>query len=280
MNLSNKLTVVATVIAVTVALNVPAQAAITTAGTLFVDLDARHATAGTSSWTNDGTLGNFVEGGNPVVDTFGGIRGVYFNGSTDYYECLENAPGGLIGNNPMRSIEIWAYNTVIVQEETMVAWGKRGGPDGSNMSFNYGTQSNWGAVVHWGSGPDMGWNGAPKSGAWHHLVYTHDGTYSRIYADGILMNEEDHSGILNTHGDTPITIAAQRNGAGGIEWAYMGSLAIGNVRIHDGALSQDQIINNYQEDFNRFVPIPAPGAIILGSIGIGIVSWLRRQRTI
>ena len=60
----------------------------------------------------------------------------------------------------------------------------------------------------------------------------------------------------------------------------MGSLAIGNVRIHDGALSQMDVFNNYQEDFNRFIPIPAPGAIVLGSIGIDFVGWLRRRRAI
>jgi len=254
------------VVVVMGALAPAAHAGLITAGTLFVDLDARDATAGTASWANAGTLGAFVESGDPVVANLGANSnpGVSFNGSTDYYQG-DIAPAGLVGPNPTRTIEAWVYNPAIAAEETVVAWGHRGGPTGTNMSFNYGSNPDFGAVGHWGW-PDMGYNGTPAAGEWHHLVYTHDGAFTRIYADGELRNVEDHTADLNTHAGTRITVAAQLdNAAGTVTGGLRGSLSIANLRIHDGALTAPDVTNNYNEDAARFgkavVGPPAPGPV-------------------
>lgn len=254
-----------------------ADAQIQTAGPLFVNVDATTAPLGNlTNIANSGTLGGLFEarGGGasiPRVAIAGssGTRGVQFDGG-DYMQhvagsggALVFAPGGLVGLNATRSIEVWALNPTIDSEETLLSWGRRGGPDGSNMSFNYGFQNQFGAVGHWGAGgPDLGWNdagGAPQAGVWHHLVYTFDGQTTRVYADGVLQNSEFlGSGIINTHASLPINFATQIEADGVTPTPTLrGSLTLARVRVHDGVLAPAQIVNNYEFEKAAFQDPPA-----------------------
>ena len=227
-----------------------------TAGDLLVDLKATNPSAATATWENEGTLDDFTRIGNPVVEEILGVTAVHLNsdnpngGWDDAYQG-ELAPASVTGNST-RSIEVWAYNPndgLQSALETMVAWGRRGGPGGTNLAFAYGNHGTWGAVGHWG-GPDMPWfpgGGSPTLGQWHHLAYTFDGSTTRVYADGVMTNSEVTA--LNTHTGTTINLGAQ-NGNGGVidlGGGEPGSLALANVRVHTGVLSDVQVMNNFNE---------------------------------
>jgi hypothetical protein len=241
----------------------PQAEGIESAGTLFVNLDAADATAGTATWANAGSLGDFTQVGGPFVSSVGGlVPAVVFDGMDDAYVSVDNAPAGIVGLDATRSIEAWVFNPSIAAEETVVAWGHRGGPDGTNMSFNYGNNGAYGAVGHWGS-PDIGWNnagGAPAANEWHHLVYTYDGTTTRVYADGALANSETMgAGRINTHANTKLAVASQFEPDGvTLTGGLKGSFGIGRVRVHDDVLSDAQILANYSEEKASFPNPPEP----------------------
>jgi hypothetical protein len=237
-----------------------AQAQVQVAGELLVNVDAVSLPFGPlTSITNSGTLGGVFEarGGAAAIPTIGqpnsnATVGIVFDGG-DYLQHVD-APGGalvmapatLVGISPTTTIEAWILNPAVPDEETIVSWGYRGGPEGSNMSFLYGSNPSYGAVGHWGA-PDLGWNnggGAPQPNVWHHLVYTFDGTTQSVYVDGALTNSE--AVVLNTHAGTAINIGAQYDDSAGVVTAGLrASSTIARLRIHSEALTTEQVAGNY-----------------------------------
>src|ERR1044071_4235028 len=139
-------------VCLTGALALPARAQVQIAGSLLVDVDATAAPFGSlSSITNRGVLGGFFEarGGAAATPVIGqptpiATRGIVLDGG-DYMQHVASIGGALVpadatlvGASPTRSIEAWVLNPAIGDEETIVSWGKRGGPEGSNLTFNYG----------------------------------------------------------------------------------------------------------------------------------------------
>ncbi|MES2707366.1 MAG: LamG-like jellyroll fold domain-containing protein [Verrucomicrobiota bacterium] len=233
---------------------------------VLVNLDATSLPAGPiTSWTNAGSLGgSFTSDGAAEVAAINGVKAVNLTG--DYF-VGPPAPASVTGVNPNRSVEVWAYNAELTGEETMVAWGRRGGGDGTNMSFNYSTDAGYGAAGQWGAVPDIGWNGAPAAGVWHHLVYTYDGGGAagagtcRVYADGVLKNSE-FQGVLNTYGPPLPFILGGQNDANSLPQVFNTGLTIARVRVHDTVLGMEQIQDAYAAELPTFRPgetfVPGP----------------------
>ncbi|MEM7392726.1 MAG: LamG-like jellyroll fold domain-containing protein, partial [Verrucomicrobiota bacterium] len=241
-------------------------------GPLLVELDAADLALGPiTTWENAGGLGgSFAASGDPMVEVIDGVTGVTLDGDGDYFEGPVTT-ASLEGNNP-RSIIAWVYNPELASEETVISWGKRGGPDGTNMSFNHGFHNNFGAVGHWGGGgPDIGWNpasmeegddpgvlGDAQQATWTHISYTQTGSYTKVFTNGRLSNEEEAD--LNTHGGLGILVGAQREADGvAVTGGLKGSLTIASVSVYEGALSDADILADYEATKDGF---PDSGGVV------------------
>ncbi|HYG25070.1 MAG TPA: LamG-like jellyroll fold domain-containing protein [Verrucomicrobiae bacterium] len=253
-------------------------AQIQSAGTLWVNVDATALAIGSvNNVPNGGALGGTFEargGGTtvPIATNVAGVVAMMFDGSNDYLQLADSIGGslvppasGLAGVNESASIEVWVYNPTVGTEESMVSWGRRG-TAGANRTFSYGYSGQLGAAVHHGAGAtDLGWEdngGAPLNHKWHHLVYTFDGTTTRVYADGVLMNSEPVS--INVATNSGIMLGAQWNAAGTAVGGQYASLAMAKVRVHDGALTASQVLNNFNVEKTAFIP-GGPAAALLAS---------------
>ncbi len=238
-----------------------------TALSVLVNLDASGLDDGTiGSWANAGTLGGtFDASGDPMVESIDGVKGVTLDGTGDWLVGPTSIPS--IEGGSARSIEAWVYNPEIAGEETVVSWGRRGGPEGSNVSFNHGGHPEFGAVGHWGA-PDIGWNDTEEAAIWSHIVYSQDGNTTRVYTNGVLASSED--GItLNTHSGQGIVVGAQWDNETAVNEGLSGSLSVSLVRVYDGALSDDEVTTVYNERAESFgrTPVFGPPIVELDSRG-------------
>lgn len=149
------------------------RADVTVAEDLLVDLRAEDLPygEGATTWPNHGSLGDFTADGSPLVEDVAGMKAVTFDGGS-WFDGPTSTAG--IEGDGTRSIEVWAYNPSLGEpEETTVSWAHRGGPDGTNMAFNYCTHGTWGSVGHWG-GARHGLVGKPLACPRRQLVVASD----------------------------------------------------------------------------------------------------------
>ena len=269
-----------------------AHAQIQTAGDLLIDLNFTTLTPGDLTFVaNPGTAAGGFEaigaaGTIPKVQTVPNstVKALSFDGSDFMVSVTEqtplggtpsrlDAPAQLAGFQPVRSVEAWVYNNAPLDEETVLAWGKRGGGDGTNFSCLYGSNTTWGALGQWGA-PDLPWGTLPPSGTWHHVTWVHTGpgdggaippNTTFLYVDGVLNNQED-AGALTTH-LTPILLGSQWEGDGVTPTVPLrGSMYLGKVRIHSGVLSDANVLNNYNFEKAGFPATAASATLASGPV--------------
>jgi hypothetical protein len=232
---------------------------------VYVDLRANHFSTGGTIWTNLGVFGNFTGVAAPVLVTnvsYTGIPGVYFNGNGSAFVGPNTVPA--IDGNGARSVEVWAYKTNFLTEETALAEGTRGVYAG-NLAINWSPNTSWGAAAHWAD--DVGWPtvaATPSLNQWHYLVYTYDGNNTcLIYVDGGLV-ATGSVGVLNTASSEPILIGAQRGASNGPPAGQWFQGFINSVRETSGVMSSNAVAANY-----AMGPLTAAARPVLSLIGAG-----------
>jgi len=172
----------------------------------------------------------------------------------------------------------------LVSEYSLRAWIKPGNLAGWTRSIlmkraspyaslNYELYQHYGEIHSFFY--DGGFRGAKTgsvltSGVWHDLVTTWDGVYMKIYMDGVLRaTSDDLSAYSPATNDLAIDVGGEVSQT---NWWFYG--AIDEVAIYNQALTQAEVENLHS------AVIPAPGALLLGSLGMGLVGWMRRRRTL
>ncbi|MCX6345361.1 MAG: DUF6055 domain-containing protein [Armatimonadetes bacterium] len=204
-------------------------------GKLLVDLHAEIMLAvdknqKVNNWFNAGYLwGDFGDFGfagpkakYPSLTTVDGVKAVTFTGGqllkgsplvedkdiTDGIRGNLLAPASMIGAGEY-AVEVWAYNPSFEPNETLISWG-----DGS--------------LIY----PEAKFAPVKK---WHHIVVIHSGDENKLYVDGKLQTTYKGGGSARAG----FVLGSATDGKN----AFTGSIAV--VRVHEKALSEDQIAKNF-----------------------------------
>jgi hypothetical protein len=265
----------------------------------IVDIDA--TTLGVADGTvigsiaNPGSAGVFTTVTGTVVAAShapnqGGtpIQGLGFGGSK-----MQSAitPGSLgLTGNATHSVRAWVFNPAFGGEEAVVAWGRRGGPDGTNNGFHQGDHTAFGANGHWGGVHDTPWgNGADDIdatiGVWANLTWTYDSATNTQtnYIDGVHSVTEVYGTPLNTHDEGLFFSLGSENETNQANTPIAFSGTIARVQVYNTLLSDAEVLAAYNDEavfFETGVRIPEPGTFVLAVLGlIGVVSSYRRRRS-
>lgn len=202
---------------------------------LLIDLDASKIEQGAAitKWANAGKLGGaFLPESDavPTAQIIGGRNAVVFAGKTSFRSDV-TSPLSLSGNSSF-TVSMWLNNPVIEDEEPVVSWTDRGGVDMTNATIGYGSNKRWGAAAHWGWA-DMPYKTLPAAAKWHHIALVFDGTYEKLYVDGVLDRKELKMLFLANLTNVIIGTTADKN-------AFF-SGAIASLKVYDTALGEQEV---------------------------------------
>jgi hypothetical protein len=190
-----------------------------------------------------------VVGATLTDDRFGNLNSAYsFDGVDDYIKILSgpNLQGFSqttlaawinskpnIGKGESRIIEIgknWPNSTALVLDVP-------GMRQGSFRAWFHADGQRKGEI-------GSGWDGVNyHDGQWHLVVFTYDGSTTRLYVDGILKEQGSGTGVIDS---PPVALIGQLNFSSPSNGSVFGGI-IDDVRVYNRALTESEIQALYEE---------------------------------
>jgi hypothetical protein len=110
----------------------------------------------------------------------------------------------------------------------------------------------------------------PTSAAYRHVVGTYDGSFLRIYTNGVLAATQANTLLIDTTANS--LRIGKGSGAGVNDYDWVGN--IDEVAVYNYALAPGDIAEHYAIGF---LGIPEPSSVALLGLG-GFLAWRRRSR--
>jgi hypothetical protein len=200
-----------------------------------------------SGYGNDGTLVNSTTIG---YDNMGGYMNFEGTGFTNYINVTDNTSLQLTN---VGTLSAWIYPNSLTQGSyaNFISKSSGGGSGQQSYALTWRLGSSIQAQITTAEGVTNLINQSlPSSLTWYNYVFTWNGSFLNLYKNGVPTTPVSQT-INNQVLSTSVTIGGYTyKGAGGSNEYFNGKIPI--IQIYDKALSDVEVIQNFNADRSRF----------------------------